>query len=69
MLSISVAQLEYEKLYLVMQPKASRRTIAEQKDSPVESCDQFLCANPVLGGITLLNPVTLGNLVPIGNSQ
>jgi hypothetical protein len=69
MSSISVAQLEYEKLNLVMQPKASRRTAAEQMGSPREFCYQVLCSNPVLAGVTLLDPITLGNLVPIGNSQ
>jgi hypothetical protein len=69
MLSILVTQLEYKKLVLKMQSEASRRTAAEQKGSPREFCYQFLCSNPVLAGVMLLDPVILGNLVPIGNSQ
>jgi hypothetical protein len=69
MFSFSVAQLEYKKLILILQPKVSRRIAAEQIGSLIEFCYQFLYSRLVMTGVTFLDPVTPMNLIPIIISQ
>jgi hypothetical protein len=46
-----------------------RRTAAEQMGSPFRSVHQILAQVPVLPEPRIWDPVTLSNLVPIGNNQ
>jgi hypothetical protein len=49
--------------------EASRGTAAEQKSSPLRSAIIFMLNDPLNPKSRIWDPVTLGNLAPIGNNQ
>jgi hypothetical protein len=49
--------------------EASRRTAAEQKSSPLRSEITFMLSYPLISELRIWDPVTLSNLVSIGNNQ
>jgi hypothetical protein len=49
--------------------EASRRTAAEQMSFPLRNAIKFMLKKPIFTEPRILDPATLGNLVPIGNIQ
>jgi hypothetical protein len=56
-------------LIIVQYHEASRRTAAEQMGSPLRSVFKFMLKYPFIPELRNWDPVTLGNLVSIGNNQ
>jgi hypothetical protein len=61
---VNIASVFFEQYH-----EASRRTAAEQMDSPFRSIIKSLFNEPVLLEPRIWDPATLGNLVSIGNNQ
>jgi hypothetical protein len=61
--SVNIATLSFEQHH-----EASRRTAAEQMGSPLRSRVKFMLKDPFLPEPRIWDPVTLGNLVSIGNN-
>jgi hypothetical protein len=56
-------------LFLFQHHEANRGAAAEQMGSPLRSVTKFLFKGPSFPELRILDPITLGNLVPIGNNQ